>query len=136
MRCVEKCGYRFSWEHELGEAEQWLREYQEIMPSTEEVLVETAGLIGWRFARRDMLARWFADWADTDGQTLDRVSERDAVRKRLVEGAGLTADEREIIDALMDEWPRQEIMEYYNLERGQLPRIEAVIERKIHKARS
>ncbi|MBZ5499554.1 MAG: hypothetical protein LAP85_24405 [Acidobacteriia bacterium] len=107
-----------------------------MVPPREDLVVEAEKLTAWQVNRRQILARWFGDWADTNGQTFDMLSERDAARKRLVEGAELTPDEREIIGALMDEWPRQEITEYYGLERGQLARIEAVIERKIRKART
>jgi hypothetical protein len=135
MGFLESRGYKFNNEQERMEAEQWLRKHPEMLPPKEEVVVEADKLTTWQVNRRQMLASWFGDWADTDGETFNRVSDRDAARKRLVEDAGLTEDEKEIVDALMDEWPRQEIMNYYNLERGQLARIEAGIEKKIRKAR-
>ena len=136
MSYLDTCGYKFNTEKEREEAQRWFAKHPEMIPPKEEMVVETAGLMDWQIARRNLLARWFGDWADTDGQTFDMVSERDAARKRLAEGAGLIADEREILDALMDEWPRQEIMEYYTLERGKLARIEAGIAKKIRKART
>jgi hypothetical protein len=135
MGFLESRGYKFNNEQERMEAEQWLRKHPEMLPPKEEVVVEADKLTTWQVNRRQMLASWFGDWADTDGETFNSVSDRDAARKRLVEDAGLTEDEKEIVDALMDEWPRQEIMNYYNLERGQLARIEAGIEKKIRKAR-
>ncbi len=135
MDFLESRGYRFRNEQEKGEAERWLHEHPEMIPPKEYLVVEAETLTAGQLSRRRMLAKWFGDWADTDGQTFDTVHKRDAARKRLVEGVGLTTDEREIINALMDEWPRQEIMEYYNLDRGQLARIEAGIEKKIRKAR-
>ncbi len=116
------------------EAERWLLKHPEMVPPREEVVVEAGKLMAWQVSRRRMLAKWFGDWADTDDQTFDRVSARDTARKRLALVAGLTADEHEILNALMDEWPRQEIMEYYNLERSKLARIEAQIAKKIRMA--
>jgi hypothetical protein len=136
MSYLDTCGYKFNTEKEREEAQRWFAKHPEMIPPKEEVAVETAGLTDWQIARRNQLAKWFGDWADTDGQTFDRVSERDAARRRLVESGGLTADEREILDALMDEWPRQEIMEYYDLERSKLASIEAGIAKKIRKARA
>ena len=136
MDFLESRGYRFRDKQEKEEAERWLRKHPEMLPPKEDLVAEAEKLAAWQVSRRQMLARWFGDWADTDGQNFAMVSDRDAARKRLVLGAGLTADEREILDALMDEWPHQEIVEFYNLERGQLARIQTMIERKIRRART
>ena len=112
MGLLESRGYRFNSERERAEAEQWLRKHPEMTPPKDEMFVEPEKLMTWQISRRQKLAIWFGDWADTGSETFDRVSVRDAARRQLIKAAGLTPDEMEILNALMDEWPRREITGY------------------------
>ena len=136
MNHLEAVGYRFNNDEERLEAEQWLRKHPSMIPPKEtDVIVMPMVLLDWQKRRREMLAQWFGDWADTTGQPYSQVAARDGVRKQVIERAELSSDEHEILEALIDEMPRQEIVEYYNVERDPLGRLEQAIAQKIRKAR-